>query len=235
MSITENVERIGSFTSSEIFRLMGTPGARKTYIEEKQIERDMNRCISVDAHSQAMAWGNFLEDYVFSLDQFVGMEYRNVSQTTDVHPTIAGWSGSTDLIVPKVKIAELKCFQPKKFAQYTNALLTMDTELIKKLFPKEYYQIVSNSIIHEVPTGEAITFMPYESELKDIRAMVDAYEGGDIWKYRFIAENDKSALPYLPDNENCKFKNFNRFEFEIPQKDILALTTAVLNAVEELH
>jgi len=83
-----------------------------------------------------------------------------------------------------------------------------------------------------VPNAEAISFMPYENELEELREMANAYEGADVWKYRFIFDSDKSALPYLPDSKNCKFKNLNKFEFEVPQKDIDELTAAVESAIE---
>ena len=234
--ITENKERIGSFTSSEIYKLIkkGTgknefsaPGL--TYIEEKQLEIKLGRSIGVDAYSQAMAWGSFMELYVFSL---IGTEYIITSNETDAHPTIKGWAGSKDLIVLGKKVSDIKCYQPKNFAQYTNALLKCDVENIKNNFPKEYWQLVSNAIINDVPNAEAITFMPYESELEDIREMAANYDGGDQWKYRFIAEADKSALPYLPDGGY--YKNLNIFEFEISLEDKIILTERVKLAIKEL-
>jgi len=69
----ENIERIGSFTSSQIYKLcampksgdgFGKPGI--TYIQEKRIEKRMGRSISVDSYSRSMAWGLFMEMYVFS-------------------------------------------------------------------------------------------------------------------------------------------------------------------------
>ena len=229
MSITLNKERIGSFTSSEIFKLLGNPGPRKTYIEEKQIEKRMGRCISIDAHSQSIAWGSFLEMFVF---EKIGTEYIITSDTTDIHPLIKGWSGSKDLIVPGVKVSDFKCYYPKKFAQYTDALLTEDLDLIKKKFAKEYWQLVSNAMINGVPNAEAITYMPYQSELKELREFAEDYKGDDQWKYRFIYENPDHALPYLPDGGH--YKNLNKFEFKLPEDDKTLLTNAVLLAIKEL-
>ena len=236
MSITENIERIGNFTSSEIWKLttldrnkegFGAPAL--TYIEEKQIELRMGRSITTDTHSQSMAWGTFMEQYVFSL---IGMEYIITSNKTDMHPTIKGWSGSKDLIVEGVKVSDIKCYQPKKFAIYTDALLKKDVAFIRDNFKKEYWQLVSNCIINKVDVAEAITFMPYESELTEIREMAENYDGSDQWKYRFIAEAHKSALPYLPDNGY--YKNLNKFEFEIPKEDKELLTERVLLAIDKL-
>jgi len=236
MSITENKARIGSFTSSEIYKLIktGTKGKEfsapgLTYIQEKQIELRLQRSITTDSHSNAMAWGTFMEQYVFSL---IGIEYKITSNVTDVHPTIKGWSGSKDLIQEGVKISDIKCYQPKNFALYADALASKDLERIKAEFPKEYWQLVSNAIINEVPKAEAILFMPYESELEEIKAMALAYEGADMWKYRFIYESDKSALPYIPDGGH--YSNLNTFEFEVPQSDIDLLTERVELAIKYL-
>lgn len=235
-SITENQERIGNFTSSEIWRLttmnrkkdgFGAPGL--SYIEEKSIERVMGRSISIDFHSQAAAWGTFLEMFVFGS---IGVEYEITSNKTDIHPSIPYWSGSKDLIVRGVKVSDIKCYQPLNFARYTNALLKGDIKYLKENFKKEYWQLVSNAIINEVPNAEAITFMPYESELEDIRDLAYNYDGSDQWKYKFIYENDKSALPYLPDKGY--YKNLNKFEFEVPQEDKDFLTERVELAEVEL-
>ncbi len=234
MSMTENKERIGAFTSSEIYRLCGKKelaAPALTYIEEKQIEIRMNRSISVDAHSQAMAWGTFMEMFVFDK---IGKEYIITSNLTDKHPTIEGWTGSKDLIVEGKKISDIKCYYPKKFAKYTDAMLIGDTEVLKAEFAKEYWQLVSNAIINKVPNAEAITFMPYESELEEIREMVRNYDNlAELWKYRFIEESPKSALPYLP--ENGYYKNINKFEFEVPKSDIDFLTERVELAIKHLR
>jgi len=236
MSITENKDRIGSFTSSNIWKLatmnpkkdgFGAPGL--AYIQEKRMELRMGRSIETEAYSQSMAWGTFLEMYVFTK---IGMEYEITSNDTDVHPTMKGWSGSKDLIVKGKKISDIKCFYPKKFGAYTDALLSKDVELIRKKFATEYWQLLSNAIINGVSKAEAITFMPYEDELEEIKEMVEQYEGGDIWKYRFIYENDKSSLPYLPRDKY--YKNLNKFEFEIPKEDVEFLTERVKSAIKIL-
>lgn len=236
MSITENKARIGSFTSSEIWKLTksgrgihGFGAAALTYIEEKQIELRLGRSISIEAHSQAMAWGKFMEMWVFAL---MGMEYEITSYDTDVHPTIKHWAGSKDLIQRDVKISDIKCYYPKKFVQYTDALLTKDPFVIRQNFESEYWQLVSNAIINQVDHAEAITFMPYEKDLVEIREMASDFQGDDQWKYRFIYENNKSALPYLPNG--CKYKDLNKFCFEVPQEDKDFLTERVELAISLL-
>ncbi len=225
MSITENELRIGAFTSSNIYKLMGSPAVQKTYIEERNIERRLGRSIDVAAHSNAMAWGTFLEQRVLDL---LGLEYTLSSNETDAHPTISCWAGSKDLIVIRKKISDIKCYQPKNFAQYADALLTCDTEILKRDFPKEYWQLISNAIINQVPNAEAICYCPFKSELADIRLMAADYAGPDQWKYRFIYESPDSSLAWIPDGGY--YNNLNKFEFTCPSSDKDLLTAKVMAA-----
>ncbi len=232
-SILSNNARIGRFTSSEIWKLTttgkgenGFGAAAITYIKEKNLERKLGRSIKTEAHSKSIAWGNLIERYVF--EHKLGLEYQIQSKSTDVHPTIKYWAGSKDLIVTGVKIGEIKCFEPKHFAEYTDALLTGDTEIIKKECPEEYWQMVSNAIINQVPNAEAVTYIPYKSELPKIREYAENYDGPDQWKYRFIAESEDEALPHIPDEGY--YKDLNRFEFVVPEADKQFLTECVIKA-----
>lgn len=219
--------RNGNFTSSQAFRLCGAPAPIKTYIAEKNLERKLNASIETDAYSQPMAWGTFLEQRVH---EFLGLDYILCSDQTDVHPTIDCWAGSKDFIVTGKKIAELKCYQVKNFALYTDAILTKNTELIKAEFPKEYWQAVSNAIIAQVPVAELISYCPFESELDEIKQMAIDYIQPDAWKYRFIYENQ--SLPCIKDGGF--YNNLNTFTFEVPKNDIDFLTERVLEAQKKL-
>ncbi len=235
--MTENKERIGSFTSSNIYKLMtsgrgeyGFGSGALTYINEKRIEKRLGNSLEIERYTRSMAWGIFMEMYVFKL---IGMKYRIESKTTDRHPTIPNWSGSKDLIVKGEKVGDIKCYEPKNFCSYVDALKTGDLGIIKQKHPKEYWQLVSNAIINNVPNGEAIVFMPYKSELADVREMAENYVGDKVWQYRFIYESEDAELPYLPDNGY--YHNLNVFEFIIPTTDIQELTERVLKANELLN
>lgn len=235
MSITENKERVGRFTSSKIHLLVKSGRAKKdkftvqgySYIEAKRYERKLKKSIDIEKYSRAMAWGKFLEMYVFSL---IGLEYKIDSLSTVIKNEY--WAGSTDLLVGGIKVADIKCYEPLKFCKYSEALMRGDIELLKKNFEQEYWQLVSNAIINKTPKAEAICFMPYESELEEIRKMADNYDGADQWKYRFIVESPKSELAYMPNDS--EYKNINTFEFEVPQEDKDFLTQRVEDAVIEL-
>lgn len=229
-SIIENKNRIGNFTSSKIGVLTakgkgqnGFSATALTYIKEVNLERKLGRSIKTDAYSKEMAWGTFLQDYVFHNHLEFG--WQLCPDVTDVHPTIDYWAGSKDLYMPSVKIGEIKCYQPKNFAEYADALLTGDTEVIKDSHPNEYWQGVSNAIINGVSKAELVLFMPYKKELNAIRELAEAYDGADQWKYRFISESEDYSLAHLPNNGY--YKNLVRFEFEVPQEDIDLLTEKV--------
>lgn len=224
-----NSLRVGNFTSSEIWKLMtkgrdGVSFGEKalTYIREKNIERKMGRSLKTEVYTRDLAWGNFLEMRVFTL---LGLEYEICSQETKTHDHISYWAGTGDLVVGGVKVSDIKCYQPKNFADYTEILLQQDVAILKKERPEEYWQLISNAIINNVNKAEAIAYMPYKSELQALRDMAYNYDGGDQWKYRFIYEADEASLAWLPDEGG--YKNLNKFEFDIPQEDKLALSERV--------
>ena len=187
-----NNKRYGRFTSSEIYKLIKIDAKGNfhapaiTYIEEKIIESRIESCLSSDAYSNPLAWGTFMELVVYSI---LGMEYQISSKETSLHPVHGEfWSGSKDLFTadPKTKkilsIAEIKCYQKKKFAQYSDCLRKKDISLFKSIFPQEYWQIVSNCCIDDCEIGEAIAYMPYVSEAEEIKNLAENYSGDDAWK-----------------------------------------------------
>jgi hypothetical protein len=232
----ENKDRIGNFTSSNIYKLCGSlkdgeaSKSYETYIKEKMYERKLKRSLEVGAYSQSMTWGKFLEKRV---NDNLPLNYQMLHKTTNVHYKYDFWAGSVDFLVPNVKIAELKCFEPKNFASYVTSLMTGDTEYIKKEHPKEYWQMVSNACIHKVPKMEAIVYMPYESEMEDIRELAEDSEylsaiGMMPWEVRFITEKPNSQLAVLPNDS--AFKNLNIFEFDVPVEDVVFLTKRIISA-----
>ncbi len=109
-------------------------------------------------------------------------------------------------------------------------MIQKDVALFKSTFPEEYWQIVSNSIINEVPKGEAIAYQPYDSEAEEIYRFL--LEQDDYQDFKWIAEIINSgnlhALPFQPDES--EYPNLVIFEFDIPQSDKDFLTNRVLEA-----
>lgn len=243
MGNMNNSNRWGKFTSSNVYKLIkegrgkeefSAPGL--TYIQEKAIERKMQSCLDGGAHTQSLAWGNFMELMVYSI---LGVQYQISSKETTLHPKYGKfWSGSKDLFTVNNEtgemesIAEIKCYQKKNFALYTDCLLKKDIELFKNEFPKEYWQIVSNACLENVEIGEAISYMPYVSEAEEIKQMAFDYDGADQWKYKFIQDLPVEDLPFIPDGGY--YKNINKFAFIVPQEDKDFLETRILLAEEKI-
>lgn len=244
-----NEIRGGRFTSSQIYKLIKSGRSKDAefsqiglaYIEEKRIERKLQDSIDTIFYSKITSWGNFMEKRAEKLIKEEDAGYSLVSNRTIIHideKLSEFWAGSPDFIHINDRfevdyISELKCYQKKNFALYTECLLSKNLERFKNDFPAEYWQIVSNCILNHCDYGEAITYMPYISEAEEIKEMAANYDGADQWKYRFICENNIEELAFLK-NES-EFKNLNRFKFEIPKEDKELLTNKVKLAIDVLQ
>lgn len=232
MSITENHNRIGCFTSSKIFNLMkegtkkGTPGKPFfTYIQEKKFERKLKRSISTDVSTRPMLWGSFLEARVHNM---IGMGYRHVFDETLQHPKYDFWSGSPDFINDTDDVVcDSKCPQPKAFCELVENC-SKGLESFKENHEDYYWQLVSNALITGKNNIELIGYMAYESELEEIRAEVENADLEEPWKYRFITESLKAELAYLPDDS--EYKNLNIFRFPLDKGDAILLENKVVAA-----
>jgi len=231
--ITNNTNRVGNFTSSQIWKLMtngkapGTLGKPAlTYIEEKKFERKLGQLLDTETHSRPTSWGNLCEEYVF---QQLGMEYRMQSQKTNQHPVYEYWKGSADCIKfgeHKV-VVDIKCpFTRKSFCLF-NEITT--AEELRNNHPdgEAYYlQLVSNAIINDCTHAELVVFMPYKSELEPIRELCQQIGTvDDIHKYFWIANSRDEDLPYLIDGGY--YKHLHIIAFEIPESDMDALEQRV--------
>jgi len=219
-----NSERIGRFTSSQIYRLCGTEKVAMTYVDHKIRERRGRRSIEGYGRSRDMMWGKFME---IRINDLLGLKYDLSSRTTELHPKHGDiWSGSYDFIVPKVKVAELKAFAFLNFSKLNDVLMQKDIQLLKKEFPEIYWQVGSNAIINKVKNVEIISYMPYESEIPAIKKLAEEYDGDDFFEYKWIVDCDITELSCLPDGGY--YSNITRLEFEFPVDDIIFLTAQVV-------
>lgn len=237
-SITLNKERVGNFTSSNNWKLTKFAANKKdfgekakTYIAEKNMERKLGLSLSQETYAKPMAWGKIIEMYVH--EKKLDTTYQSVGDRTLPHPTIDFWKGSPDFICPSKKlIAECKAYERKNFVYYADAILTKDTEVLKKECEEEYWQMVSNAIILGFKHIQPILFMPYFSELPEISKFAANVDDKDQWMYKFIfdaVENGNYAsLPYLMDNGY--YQNFISCVLEVPQADIDFLTERITEA-----
>lgn len=233
--------RRGRFTSSAVHVFIKAGRGKdaifsapaKTIIEEKKLEILTNRSFDADAYSKAIAHGNLMEKICYELMPF---GYELQSMDAPRFHALLPWAGTVDLLT-KDTVGEIKCYQLKKFAQYTLTLMKQDLSELKEKFAQEYWQIVSNSILYDTKFGEAISFMPYKHELleiiNDIRdgSMLERFELKP-WDYRYITEDSLENLPWI--EEGGHFENLTRFRFEVPIADKLFLMERIELASQEL-
>jgi hypothetical protein len=88
---------------------------------------------------------------------------------------------------------------------------------------KYYYQLVSNACISGSKYAELIVYMPYESELPEVKALAEG--NPDCYWIWAALENE---LPFLKDGGY--YQNLNIIRFEVPQADKDFLTECVEKA-----
>ena len=236
MSILENTNRNGNFTSSNIWKLMevskdgksfGKPAL--TYIQEKAWERKLKRSIETGGDSKETIWGKFLEPFVHDL---LTIDYIHSNDETLTHPEIPFWKGSPDFKNLKYSVvSDSKCPQPKAFCKLVDSC-NKGLSYFRDEFPEYYWQLVSNACITESKYIEIIIYMPYEKDLNEIRDAADNYDGLDQYKYRFISELPSYNLACLPNDS--EYKDLNIFRWDVFDGDRDKLKENVLKANELL-
>jgi hypothetical protein len=226
--------RVANFSSSSIHKLMsmnkskdgfGAPGL--TYIKEKKMEQRLGRSLQNEIDGKEVWWGKLNESRVFGL---LPLDYTFEAVTRYSHPTVSNWTGMPDTNRPNV-VGDIKC--PFSLKSYCTAVDSFgDIEAFKKAKPDWYYQLVSNSILCDKPRAEIIVYVPYKSELDEIRDYCAMFDGNQNKVARFGFADDDD-LPYLI--EGGHYKNIEIFEFEVPESDKEFLTDRVKQAVELLN
>jgi len=89
-----------------------------------------------------------------------------------------------------------------------------------------YFQLVSNACIDDCRFAELIVYMPYKSELAQIRQLAERSETPE--KYYWLTKADDEDLPYLIDGGY--YKNLNIIRFAVPETDKEFLTGRVREA-----
>lgn len=240
--MVEILQRIGRFTSSQIWKLTTKDRSGKsfgepalTYIEEKRAERTLGRSIDLGKSSSSTVWGEIMEYYC---DKYhFDLSYKMRSKETSVNPKMPFHSGSPDFEKEHVA-GDVKCFEPKRFYELTMTLLKLKEGLITidefKVLEKEvYWQVVSNCIILNKPKGEIVSYTPTEEQLIEIRKEIEETNileklGIEPWKGRFIYEKPIFELPFIP--KGIEFPNFVSYEFEVPAEDVIFLTKCIQDA-----
>lgn len=231
----ENKIRNGNITSSEIIALTTNGKAKGTYVLECNFERRLNRSITTEVSAKPLTWGKLLESIVF---RELGLEYTLSSNETLQHPEIDCWVGSPDgrKFDEGGTVTDIKSpYTLKSFCLMVqplyDGLTGMDAmNAVRETHSdgeKYYWQLVSNACITGSKYAELIVFMPYESQLQEVKVAADGEPNA-----MFIQWASELELPYIPDNGY--YKNLNIIRFEVPQEDKDFLTERVLAAKELL-
>lgn len=245
--MNNKANRVARITSSKVSLLL-VEGNQKlgfgvgaiTYLNGKKKELEFGRGLELPVNKWEMNWGKMFEPYVHWQ---LGNEYELVIDKTTIHPKYSQWSGSQDFNIVqdgvKVGISELKCYQMSNHYDYVKVLQSENLDLFRKEYKAEYYQIVSNCIIHGVEIGEAIAFMPTEKQLIEMRDLLENTDyiekqlKDDAWKYRQFYEKDLWDLPFIP--EHSDFPSMVKFRFQVPIDDKILITKKVLNGIKYLN
>lgn len=246
-TVLKNIQRIGNFTSSEIERLVDSKRKKDklcttaiTYIEEKNMERRLGRSLSDEGNARPLWWGRLGEKRVFEL---LPIDYSLNGDKTIVHPQYDCWSGTPDATKENT-VCEVKCpMTLKSFCQLVDPHIKDGIEIHPALTieaaranHKEgdtyYWQIVSNAILTGSRFGELIVYVPYQSELSELKGLAINGDGEELVKYYWIINAQDEELPHLQDGGY--YKNLNTIRFEIPEADKEYLTVCVAMAKTKL-
>lgn len=199
-----------------------------TYAEEVASEIFIERSSKTEVKTQSMKWGSLMEVVLFNK---LGMGWTMCHKQTILHPKYGHiWSGTPDLIADLI-CAEVKCFEPKNFGLLSMCLAKKDVELLKKKFPKEYWQVISNCIITEKKKAMIIAYMPKLSELEDIIDKISNTDflednGLKVTDYYFMDKENIESLPYL--NDDAKIDSIQSFQFDVPEEDVEFMTKRII-------
>lgn len=230
--------RVARLTSSKASLFMvsgkgefGLGAGAITYINDKKKELEYGRGLSLPINKQDLLWGKLWEVWVHWQ---LGPEYELIIDQTTVHPKYSFWSGSQDFNV-KIDggcVSELKCYQLSNHYDYVKCLQNLDVSIFRKEYASEYWQIVSNSCIHDTKYGEAIAFLPTEKNLIEMRQLledtdyVEKHLKDDPFKYKFVWDKDLWDLGFIPNHSD--FPSMVKFRFEVPINDKIALTERMI-------
>ncbi len=245
-SIRESELRRGNFTSSGIGNLFvtgrgpfGFGKAALEYIMEKNFERQLKLPIDSDIAAKPFSWGKACEKILFDK---LPTSYKLISQETIQHPEIPFWVGSPDAIKEEEDFCsapELKCPITRKsymqFYQCNNILEVRENHP----YGEHYFQQANSNFIllqKNFPEKnwkycELIVFMPYKSELPEIRSLCntsDYFSQDQLYKYLWIYNALDEELPYVLDGG--LIKNIKTFRWEVTEQMKTELTSKIVAA-----
>lgn len=201
--------------------------AALTYIDERNMERECGRSLTVQTHSRPLSWGQLVQHKAFKI---LGTDYEWCADQTIAHAEHGDiWVGSPDCIIYEgeqaIEPGEIKC--PATIKSFIQFARCKNIDDIREKHPDGetyYWQLVSNGMILE-STGkikkfthaQLIIYCPYEHELESIKELASQKENNQALYYWIFNSYDNQDLPHIVNNG--KLKNIYIFAFEVPQED----------------
>lgn len=229
--------RTATFSSSSAWKLMtrakngidfGAPALK--YIKQTRQEMKLGRSIRNDFEAKQTSWGTFLESRVFK--KLLDSSYQDVTHDGRlVHPIIKHYTGVPDFLKDLDTVADCKCpFNPEKFCDKMEAL--QDYGRFKEEFPEDFWQLISNTVLLrangiDIKYIESINYMPYLSELPEIRSSAEGEKS-----MRWLEYTEDNGLPWLPDGGH--YKNINVVRFTPMERDIDEWVDTIRRSVDVL-
>jgi len=256
--MSENKTRNGNFSSSSIYKLCskgrGTASIENvgasfnTYVKEKRREKKLKRSINSKVFTRPLIWGIVCELYIFAKKLNTSFsDMNNVGRLT--HTEFNQWTGIPDTFRRKdLVVGDIK--SPSSLIKFCDLIESSEKglECFKSNHPDYYWQLVSNAILTGVDKAELLFYIPYLSELKLIKEFVVNIQEEDLpldlelFQIEWISHEINAyiefqkkplSIPYLPND--CEYKDFNVFTFNVPQEDKEFLTDRVKMAIKELN
>lgn len=235
MTEEELAERKITHPKSKAKTISDWPGtACLTYVSEKRMERRLGRSLDIESNARNLSWGKLGEKMAF---QILGIDYRECSEESLVHPTIPYWTGTPDGEYfnedGTKRVIEVK--SPRTMKSFCTLADCRDIQEIREKHDdgeKYYWQVVSNAVLTGAKYGQLIVFCPYFSQLNDIRAVVQQMEGEDLAKCYWISQAFNNELPWVPDVGY--YQNLYSFIWEISEEDKALITDRVTRSGEYL-
>lgn len=223
-------KRTGNISSSQVYRVMGTPKVLNTYLKELSRAKRMGCYMSSDSSARSLTWGKLVEKRVFDL---LPIDYKLTSKDTIVHPEIERYVGSPDGVSTDA-VFDIKCpYTRTSFCDLSEICEANDVELFKKEYPEYYWQLVSNAILTNKSKASLIFYLPYQKELDDIREM--AMNNTDVSlesKLFWLANGLDEDLPHQPNESG--YNNMYALIFEVTEEEKQSLIEKIKIAVSLL-
>lgn len=156
--------RLGLFTSSEIYKLMGTPRSKgevftetaKTYIMQKVAER-LTGVRDETPTTKAMQWG--IDNEPLAKEWVAKIKGWEIHETSFVKHPVLNYGGSGDGWIRDIDAAiEVKCLNTANHLQEVRYSTT--AEELKANYPNRYWQLTSDAYLRSCSSMVMAWFDP---------------------------------------------------------------------------